>query len=441
MANNANARHGRCSKMHFATRLLHADAGEPLALRSTTPPIYQTSAYEFEDADRHAKVAGGSSPGYVYTRLGNPTVAAFERRMTALEGGVASVATASGMAAIFNAIMNVVRSGDQIIAGSCLYGGTMGLFDELADFGVDVVYVPQVTPAALEGALTDRTRLIYAETISNPKLEVVDIAAAAEFAHAHGCVLVVDNTVATPYLCRPLDLGADIVVESSSKYINGHSNGISGVITDSGRECWNIERFPGFAKFKKFGPMALTARMRNGLFRDSGACLSPQNAFLNCLGLETLEVRMERACGNALALATALRESGQVDEVRYPGLPDDPSYGLAERQFGGRGFGAMVTIRVGSRERAFQVIDHLTIPLRVSNIGDTKTLVAHPASTIFHDNTPAEQEGAGVYPDSIRISVGIEDKRDLVDDFLQALEACPRRGAQSPQPARPERMP
>lgn len=413
--------------MRFETRLLHGDdGGEKLAAHATVPPIYQTNAYTFDDAERHAKVASGRAPGYVYTRLGNPTVAAFERRMTGLEGGVASVATASGMAAIFNAVMNIVRAGDQVIAGSCLYGGTLELFRSLGDFGIDVAYVPELTPEALDAAATDRTRLVFGETLSNPKLEVLDIEAASSWAHSHGCMLAVDNTVATPYLCRPLELGADVVVESATKYINGHSTAVSGVISDSGRERWDVERFPGFKDFAKYGPMALTAKMRNGLFRDSGACMAPQTAFLNCLGLETLAVRMDRACGNAHALARALDESGLVNEVRYPGLPANPGHDLAARQFGGKGYGAMICIRVGSQERAFDVLDRLKFPLRVSNIGDTKTLVAHPASTIFWDNTPEQQRAAGVFPDSIRISVGIEDADDLIADFTQALEGAER---------------
>lgn len=422
----AAGREERVDGMRFETALLHARRREPFAVESTTPPIYQTSAYAYDDEEHHAAVAGGRAPGYVYTRLGNPTVAAFERRMAALEGGFAAVATASGMAAIFNAVSNVLQAGDRIVAGACLYGGTLELFESLRAFGIETVYVPHVTPEALEEAIDGRTRLVFAETISNPKLEVLDVAAVAAVAHAHGCGLIVDNTVATPYLCRPLELGADVVVESSSEYINGHSNAISGVIVDSGRGPWDPERFPAMGRWAKFRNMAYTVKLRQGLFRDTGACLSPQNAFLNCTGIETLALRMERACANAQGLAAWFEGSGCGVEVDYPGLASHPDHALAVREFGGRGFGALMSIRVGSRERAFKVIDGAEIPLRVSNIGDTKTLITHPASTVFADNPPSEQEAAGVWPDTIRLSVGIENLDDLIEDFDRALTAAGR---------------
>ncbi len=407
--------------MRFDTALLHARRHDPFDVESTTPPIYQTSAYLFDEEERHAAVAGGRAPGYVYTRLGNPTVAAFERRMAALEGGFAAVATASGMAAIFNALVNVLRCGDVVIAGANLYGGSVELFENLAAFGIETRYVAEVTPGSLDAVYDERCRVVFAETISNPRLDVLDIAAVADWAHAHGLGFIVDNTVATPYLCQPLALGADVVVESASKFINGHSNAISGVIVDSGRGPWDAERFPTMGKWSRLGRMAYIAKLRQGLFRDTGACLAPQNAFLNCTGLETLALRMERACANALKLAQWFEQSGLVDEVRYPGLAQNPGHDLAEREFGGRGFGALVAIRVGSRERAFEVIDAVKIPLRVSNIGDTKTLITHPASTVFVDNTDEEREAAGVWSDTIRLSIGIEDIDDLIADFEQAL--------------------
>ena len=414
--------------MHLDTALLHGGKTDPIKPDSTTPPIYQTSAYEYKDAEQHALVCQGRAAGFVYTRLGNPTVAAFERQMAALEGGVAAVATASGMAATFDAVTNIVRAGDHIVCAATLYGGTIEMFENLRDFGIDTTYVPACTVDELAEVVDERTRIIFAETLSNPKLEVLDIAAVAAFAHERGIALIVDNTVATPYLCRPLDLGADLVVESSSKYINGHGNGISGVVIDGGHGPWrdpaHATLYPAFAKWKKFGPMAFVAKMRAGIFHNAGACLAPQNAFMNCMGLETLSVRMERACANAKALAEFFEASGLVTEVRYPGLASDEGHAVAERQFGGRGFGAMVAIRVGSQERAWKMIDALKIPLRVSNIGDTKTLVCHPASTIFCEISPEEQRAAGVFDDSIRISVGIEDARDLVADFKQALEAA-----------------
>lgn len=409
------------NKMRFATVLLHA--GKPdggVTPAATMVPVYQTSAFQQESAERLEGIFHNTQPGYCYTRVGNPTVSSFERRMAAIEGGVGALACASGMAATFNVICGLCEAGDELVASSCLYGGTLELFEDLERMGITVRRVDDVTPEQLAGAVTDRTRLVFAETISNPRLGVLDIPSVAAWCHGQGLPLVVDNTVASPYLCRPLELGADVVVESTSKYVNGGGNAISGVIVDSGKFRWDAERYPALAKWRKMGPFALLARLRNGLWRDTGACLAPVTAFLNCVGLETLAVRMERACENSLELATWLSGSGLVSEVGYPGLPDAPDHELAARQFGGK-FGALVTFRAGSREKAFKFVNSVRYAYRASNIGDVKTLVLHPASTIFADNTPEERELAGVYDDSVRVSVGIEDVEDLIEDFRQAL--------------------
>lgn len=409
------------NKMRFATALLHA--GKPdggVTPAATMVPVYQTSAFQQESAERLEGIFHNTQPGYCYTRVGNPTVSSFERRMAAIEGGVGALACASGMAATFNVICGLCEAGDELVASSCLYGGTLELFEDLERMGITVRRVDDVTPEQLAGAVTDRTRLVFAETISNPRLGVLDIPSVAAWCHGQGLPLVVDNTVASPYLCRPLELGADVVVESTSKYVNGGGNAISGVIVDSGKFRWDAERYPALAKWRKMGPFALLARLRNGLWRDTGACLAPVTAFLNCVGLETLAVRMERACENSLELATWLSGSGLVSEVDYPGLPNAPDHELAARQFGGK-FGALVTFRAGSREKAFKFVNSVRYAYRASNIGDVKTLVLHPASTIFADNTPEERELAGVYDDSVRVSVGIEDVEDLIEDFRQAL--------------------
>lgn len=409
------------NKMRFSTVLLHA--GKPdggVTPAATMVPVYQTSAFQQESAERLEGIFHNTQPGYCYTRVGNPTVSSFERRMAAIEGGVGALACASGMAATFNVICGLCEAGDELVASSCLYGGTLELFEDLERMGITVRRVDDVTPEQLAGAVTDRTRLVFAETISNPRLGVLDIPSVAAWCHGQGLPLVVDNTVASPYLCRPLELGADVVVESTSKYVNGGGNAISGVIVDSGKFRWDAERYPALAKWRKMGPFALLARLRNGLWRDTGACLAPVTAFLNCVGLETLAVRMERACENSLELATWLSGSGLVSEVGYPGLPDAPDHELAARQFGGK-FGALVTFRAGSREKAFKFVNSVRYAYRASNIGDVKTLVLHPASTIFADNTPEERELAGVYDDSVRVSVGIEDVEDLIEDFRQAL--------------------
>ena len=409
------------NKMRFATALLHA--GKPdggVTPAATMVPVYQTSAFQQESAERLEGIFHNTQPGYCYTRVGNPTVSSFERRMAAIEGGVGALACASGMAATFNVICGLCEAGDELVASSCLYGGTLDLFEDLERMGITVRRVDDVTPEQLAGAVTDRTRLVFAETISTPRLGVLDIPSVAAWCHGQGLPLVVDNTVASPYLCRPLELGADVVVESTSKYVNGGGNAISGVIVDSGKFRWDAERYPALAKWRKMGPFALLARLRNGLWRDTGACLAPVTAFLNCVGLETLAVRMERACENSLELATWLSGSGLVSEVDYPGLPNAPDHELAARQFGGK-FGALVTFRAGSREQAIKFVNSVRYAYRASNIGDVKTLVLHPASTIFADNTPEERELAGVYDDSVRVSVGIEDVEDLIEDFRQAL--------------------
>lgn len=421
---NGNATEERIERVMdncgFNTTLLHGvDDKNPFG--TTQVPIYQSSAFRHENAENLEKIFTNKAMGFSYTRINNPTVEAFEKRITKLEGGLASVACASGMAALFNALMNVLQEGDEVVAAAGLYGGTVELFEELEAFGIRTHYVEENEPEAYEKLFTDNTRVVFAETIGNPKLDVTDIEGVARVAHAHGLPFIVDNTVATPYLVQPIKLGADIVVNSSSKYINGNSDAISGILTYSGKFSWDEERYPMLRPYKKFGPMAYIAKLRNGLFRNTGACLSPQNAFLNCLGLETLGLRMERHCSNALELARFLESLDEDIEVNYPGLPGSPYHELASRQLKG-GFGGIVTLRVGSKERAFEIINALKYPLILSNIGDTKTLVLHPASTIAVHLSEKDQIQSGVYEDLIRISVGIEDIEDLKEDFKQALE-------------------
>lgn len=274
--------------------------------------------------------------------------------------------------------------------------------------------------ADLESKITDKTRVIFAETIGNPKLDVTDIPALAGIAKRHNLPLMIDNTVATAFLVRPLELGADIVINSTSKYINGNSSAISGVITDAGRFKWDLERYPGMKDYKKFAKFAFTAKLRNGLFRNMGACMAPQTAYYNLLGMETLGLRMERACDNAMQLAAYLETIPGIS-VNYPGLASSPWNGVAKQLLDGR-FGAILTIRVGSKERAFAIMNALTIPQIVSNIGDTKTLIVHPESTLAAHSTEQEKIDAAVFDDMIRISVGIEDIEDLKQDFTAAIQ-------------------
>lgn len=404
----------------FNTGLLHG-TNEKYPQGATQVPIYQSSAFRHDSAEDLEKIFDNKKMGFSYTRINNPTVESFEKRVTMLEDGIGSVACASGMAALTNAFLNILQAGDEIVAACGLYGGTVELFDDLKPFGISVKYVKENKPEAFEAEITEKTRIVFAETIGNPKLDVTDIQAVAEVAHKYDVPLIVDNTVATPYLIQPLKLGADIVVHSSSKYINGSSDAISGILVCGKGLKWDPDRYPGLAPYRKFGPFAYIAKLRNGLFRNTGACLAPQNAFLNNLGLETLGLRMQRQCDNALELARFLQGLGGDIEVNYPGLEESPYHEIAKKQFK-NGYGAIVTVRTGSKEKTFSIINSLKIPLIISNIGDTKTLVIHPESTIAAHISDEEKLQSGVFEDLIRISVGIEDIEDLKEDFKQAIE-------------------
>lgn len=405
--------------MRFTTRLLHEAFAPDAATGATTQPLYQTSAFYQPKAEEMARVFAGRKSGFVYTRVNNPTVARFEQRVNALEGGVGAVACASGMAAVSHAVLNILSQGDEILASGGLYGGTSSLFRDFASYGIGVRYAAGGSVADFRAALTERTRLIYIETIGNPKLDVVDIAALSELAHAHGVPLFVDNTVTTPYLCQPLALGADVVIHSTSKALNGNGNSIGGIVVSGGKFRWDAARFPKLREYP-FGSMSYLVRLRLRMVTDYGGCMAPFNAYLTGIGLDTLALRLDRITANALSLATFFAARGE--RVNYPGLPEHPSHALAARQFGGR-YGAMLTLRLGTRKRAFRFIDALHYALNVSNIGDARTLVIHPASTIFLHASEEEKANAGVTDDLVRINVGLEDIEDLQEDFAQALDA------------------
>ena len=406
--------------MRFNTALLHDGVDKKEKYGSTLTPVYQTSAFFQQSAEDLENIFRNKAPGYCYTRAANPTVGVFENRITKLEGGIGSVATSSGMSAIFLAITTLLRSGDEIISSSSLYGGTIDLFRDLEAFGIRTKYIENNDFDQIEAAIGDNTRLIFAETIGNPCLDVTDIDALAGLAHKHKLPLIIDNTAATPYLIKVLKHGADIVINSTSKYINGSSNAIGGVLTDGGRFKWDVDRYPVLKDFIKMGPYAYLAKLRTGLFRNVGACMAPQTAFLNQIGLETLGLRMERQCSNADALAHYLQDKYPDILVNYPGLESSRWHGIAAKEFEG-GYGAIVTIRVGSKEKAFSLLNKLELIYRLSNIGDTKTLALHPSSTISLHSTDKQKEDAGVYDDLIRISVGIEDIEDIKADFDKAL--------------------
>lgn len=406
--------------MKFNTALLHKSFEYDKATGSTLTPIYQVSAFAQQSAEQLEKVFNNKAPGYAYSRISNPTVASFENRINGLEKGAAAVACSSGSAAVTMSLLNILQAGDEIIASSGLYGGTIDLFGDLEAFGIKTRFVRHVSPEEIEPLINENTKAVFAELIGNPNLEIVDLKTVSKLTHEHKIPLIIDSTTATPYLINPFDYGADIVVHSSSKYINGGGNSISGIIVDSGNFQWDYERYSGLAEYKKFGKFSYTAKLRNGIWRNVGGCLAPMNAFMNSVGMETLGLRMECSCLNALKLAEFFEGRDDVT-VNYPGLSSNPYNKLCKELLGGKG-GAILTIRAGSKERAFKIINGLKLATGATNIGDVRTLVIHPASTIYAHGTQEQKLNAGVYDDTIRISVGIENYEDLIEDFRQSLD-------------------
>ncbi len=411
--------------MEFNTALLHGKATDD-KFGATQTPIYQVSAFSHDSAETLGKVFANRAPGFSYSRIGNPTVDAFEKRIAALEGGIGAIACSSGMSAVTMALLNILHAGDEVIAGSGLFGGTIDLFGDLAQFGITAKFVASVTAENVEPLINERTKAVFAELIGNPKLDVVDIRSVSEVCHANGIPLIIDSTTATPYLVRPFEYGADIVVHSASKYINGGGNSIAGIITDSGRFRWDSGKFPAFDGYKIFGKFAYLAKLRNGFWRNAGACISPFNAYMCSVGLETLGLRMERICDNAKALAEHIQTLDGVT-VNYPAIETSPYHDLVRSQFGGKG-GGILTVRAGSKEKAFRLINSLKYALIATNIGDIRTLVIHPASTIYLHAADEQREKAGVYDDTVRVSVGIEDRDDLIKDFENAIRRSNENG-------------
>ena len=410
------------NRLRFDTKLIHGGTA-PGPSGATKTPIVQASAFAYNTAEELEDIFKGRAIGQVYTRIGNPTLESLEKRLAVIEDGIAAIVTASGMAAITTAVMAIVRNGDEILSSSSLFGGTYSLFrDTLSNYGVTTRFVDPTDLAALEAGINGATRLIFVETIGNPKMDVPDIAAFAAVARKHGIPLMVDATVSTPYLARVKELGADIIIHSTSKFINGTANSIGGAIIDSGSFGWNSDKFPHFEPFyKKYRNFAFTARTRKLIHKDFGACAAPFNSFLLCEGLETLALRMERHCSNAMRLAQFLNAHEKVSWVNYPGLPDSPFFEVATRQFKGR-FGGLLTFGLADKPSAFRLINGLRLAKNLANIGDTKTLVIHPASTICADYTPEVKALMGVSEELVRVSVGIEDIEDILEDFAASLD-------------------
>ncbi|PZQ00223.1 MAG: bifunctional O-acetylhomoserine aminocarboxypropyltransferase/cysteine synthase [Variovorax paradoxus] len=419
------------------TLAIHAGQIPDAATGARALPIYQTTSFVFDSADHAAALFNLQTFGNVYSRLSNPTVAALEERVAALEGGRAAVASASGMAAEAMALMTILQAGDHVVAAGALYGGTVTMLAvNLRKFGIETSFVDATDPQAFAAAMRPNTRAVFAETLGNPSLTVLDIAAVAEVAHAHGVPLVVDNTVPSPYLCQPLALGADIVVHSATKYLAGHGTTLGGVIVESGKPhgnfAWNNGKFPGMTepspgyhgvKFHEtFGDFAFTMRARMETLRVYGAALSPMSAWQILQGVETLPLRMERHCSNALTAARFLKDHPRVSWVNYPGLPDHPQHALVQRQM--RGASGLLAFGVkGGVEAGVRFIESAQFMSHLANIGDTRTLIIHPASTTHRQLEPDQQIAAGVLPDMVRLSVGLEHIDDILWDLDQALAA------------------
>lgn len=418
----------------FDTKSLHAGYTPDPQTGARAVPIYQTTSYVFKDTDHAARLFGLQEFGNIYTRIMNPTTDVLEQRVAALEGGVAGLAFASGMAAETAAINTLCVAGDEIVSTTRLYGGTVTLFSNtLPRQGIRTIWVDSDEPEAFARAITERTKLVFLETIGNPKLTIPDLAGIAKVAHEHGVPVMVDNTTASPALCRPIEYGVDIVMHSLTKYLGGHGNSIGGILVDSGGFPWDNGRFPEFVDpdpsyhglpfYKTFGNLSFALRARVKILRDTGGCLSPFNAFLILQGVETLSLRMARHSENALAVAKHLSQHPKAAWVLYPGLPSHPSYEAARRYLP-KGAGSLVGFGVrGGREAGRKFINSLKLFSHLANIGDARSLAIHPASTTHQQLSDEEQSLAGVTPDFIRLSIGIESQEDILADLDQALAA------------------
>jgi O-acetylhomoserine (thiol)-lyase len=423
------------------TLAIHAGQIPDAATGARALPIYQTTSFVFDSAEHAASLFNLQTFGNVYSRLSNPTVAALEERIAALEGGRAAVASSSGMAAEAMALMTLLQAGDHVVAAGALYGGSVTMLAvNLRKFGIETSFVDATRPEAFAAAMRPTTRAVYAESLGNPSLVVLDIAAVAAVAHAHGVPLVIDNTVPSPFLCNPLALGADIVVHSATKYLAGHGTTLGGVVVESGRFPWDNGKFPGMTEpspgyhgvrfYETFGDFGYTMRCRMESLRVFGAALAPASAWQILQGVETLPLRMERHCTNALAVAEFLRAHPAVAWVNYPGLADHPQHALLARQM--RGASGLLAFGVragtaggaGAAERGVKFIERAHFMSHLVNIGDTRTLISHPASTTHRQLDAAQQLAAGVLPDMVRISVGLEHIDDILWDIDEALAAA-----------------
>jgi len=417
---------------HLDTLSIHAGQEVDDFSKSRAVPIYQTSSYVFDDTEHARKLFALEEPGNIYTRIMNPTQNVFEERIAALEGGIGALATSSGQAAIHLALLNVVENGDEIVASSNLYGGTYNLLNvTFKKLGIKVHFVDPSNPDNFKSAITDKTKVVYAETIGNPRIDVLDIETVADIAHAHNIPLIVDNTFPTPYLLRPFEYGADIIVHSATKFIGGHGTSIGGIIVDSGKFNWNNGKFPGLVEpdpsyhgvsyANDVGEAAYITKARVQLLRDLGSAVSPFNVHEFLIGLETLHLRLERHSENALKVAQFLENHPNVSWVNYPGLESNAYHDLAQKYLP-NGQGAILTFGVDcSVEDIAKFVESLHLFSHLANVGDSKSLVIHPASTTHLQLSPEEQQASGVLPELVRLSVGTENIDDIISDLEQGL--------------------
>ncbi|MFO1490404.1 MAG: O-acetylhomoserine aminocarboxypropyltransferase/cysteine synthase family protein [Kiritimatiellia bacterium] len=422
--------------MKFETICLHGGHSPDAQTLSRAVPVYRTASYVFKNSEHAANLFALKELGNIYTRLMNPTTDVLEQRVAALEGGMAALALSSGTSAIFYTIINICQAGDEIISASSLYGGTYTQFNDiLPKFGITVRFVDATKPENFAAAINEKTKLLFCESVSNPGLDIADIPAIATIAHEHGLPLVVDSTFSTPFLQRPIDQGADIVVHSLTKWFGGHGTCIGGIVVDSGKFNWKSDKFPLMTEPEPsyhgvrwaydlpdfLAPVAFAIRMRVIPLRNLGACISPDNAWQFLQGIETLPLRMARHCENALLVAKHLKAHHSVEWVRYPGLKDDPNHDLSIKYLGGHGGGMVVFGVKGGRAAGQKFVESLRIFSHLANVGDAKSLAIHPASTTHSQLSEEQQAAGGITPELVRLSVGIENILDLIEDLDQAL--------------------
>jgi O-acetylhomoserine (thiol)-lyase len=411
---------------HFNTRVIHAEQSPEKWEGSTLPPIFQTASHAHPTAENLSQTFGGKTTDHIYMRLTNPTNRVLEKKLSALEGGQGAVVMSSGMAAVTNACLALLRAGDEFVTGNSLFMSSYVLFANIfKKYSITPRFVESTDMAAIEDAINDKTRFVYLETIGNPKMDVPDLAAAADIAHRHGLPLLVDNTMATPYLCRPIELGADIVIHSTTKYLSGHGDATGGAVIDSGQFNWaDSGRFPDLKPFiDRKGPLAYMDKVWREHHINFGTTQAPLHSYLTFIGLDTLALRMERHMQNAMTVASYLQGRNELAWLNYPGLEDSPSHETAKKQFGGKGYCGLMTFGLGDQETSFKFINNLKMIYHLANLGDCKTLVIHPYSSQYLSFDEPTRQKLSIHADLVRLSVGIEAVEDICDDLGQALDS------------------